>query len=736
MSNEPSINTGASVQLCTNCEKIALKDDCPAFQVVHDEHGKPHHVFTAPDTWMETDFQGEDKFPDLPGLLESSLQGCTFCAFFKEILSSDQALAVFNRDIHPAPLDSPIPIRYQVSFAWNCTNTNEDQYLVLQASFPSENVNLDLFCTIQALDECRELASWLSLSAPTHDSYANQETVEWMRSRLDHCCENHSCGADLLEREYLPDRLLDVQKDIPKLVLRDDITVSCQKTPNYLALSYCWGTNEDASHQPKLTKDTLQQFQTGIDEQHLSVVHRDAVFVAKALSIPYLWIDSLCILQDDDDRIDWQRQCEQMDKIYGCAHVTLLAAASGSCRQSFLRRSHGVQTIIPFRSAIQSTQNGLLHIELRKVTTVPTDNGKIQTLFDDIFFSRLSRRGWAYQERILSRRKILFGEWNFHYMCPTANQSLKGSERMGPYERSPGQIKQQLSKGYNYGEWVEIFELASMFGGQSFTYPEDILPALSGLARLVQNDAHDVYLAGHWAQDLFRSLAWRRPLLTHTPKEVHFRRTFGPGPYTVPSWSILYKVFGDLDNPYQTGPSDVKSEMESCVGQVALVGTDPFGAIKNAHLEIRSRCFQNRIDQSIAIKQILYATWKNRWSVVIDWDSRRFYCGICLDYHLRVADINQNPKMWRWVLLGSVQIQTILNTQTTSTDNDGEPERYPYGLLLLQVPDRREWYRAGVFEPNVAGFKKELELAGDPELELMTLGVFKEMSEIETITVI
>lgn len=183
---------------------------------------------------------------------------------------------------------------------------------------------------------------------------------------------------------------------------------------------------------------------------------------------------------------------------------------------------------------------------------------------------------------------------------------------------------------------------------------------------------------------------------------------------------------------------NIRSEVQSCVGEVTLVSkdpnADPYGAIESAQLEIRSYTFQNqsRVDQSIAIKRFRPTIW----SVVIDWDSRHFHCLVHLDYHLRESDINQDPRMWRWVLLGSVQRGAKCHTWTASTDNNEELGRYPYGLLLLQVPYQKEWYRVGVFSHDSTGVSRRLlptHLSGTVG---MTLNVFKKMSEIEAITVL
>jgi hypothetical protein len=69
----------------------------------------------------------------------------------------------------------------------------------------------------------------------------------------------------------------------------------------YAALSYCWGGENPAS----LQKKTFDDFKRGIDEANLPQTLQDAFYVARSLQIGYIWIDALCIMQDD--REDWER---------------------------------------------------------------------------------------------------------------------------------------------------------------------------------------------------------------------------------------------------------------------------------------------------------------------------------------------------------------------------------------------------------------------------------------------
>lgn len=144
---------------------------------------------------------------------------------------------------------------------------------------------------------------------------------------LDSCSRHHtSCGH--LDRSrnasQYPTRLLDVgshasssSNDI-KLV---DTNTIALKGP-YVTLSHCWG----GASITKLSKATKQQFLDKLPA--LPKTYQDAVIVARKLHVRYLWIDSLCIIQDDPE--DWATESLLMDQVYNALLNIAATAASDS----------------------------------------------------------------------------------------------------------------------------------------------------------------------------------------------------------------------------------------------------------------------------------------------------------------------------------------------------------------------------------------------------------------------
>jgi len=99
-------------------------------------------------------------------------------------------------------------------------------------------------------------------------------------------------------------------------------------TGRYISLSYCWGQAEH--HPPKTTKSNLVERKRLISMDSLPPTLADAVWLCMALEVPYLWVDSLCIIQDDPH--DWAVEASKMAAVYENAWLTVSADAAADSR--------------------------------------------------------------------------------------------------------------------------------------------------------------------------------------------------------------------------------------------------------------------------------------------------------------------------------------------------------------------------------------------------------------------
>lgn len=538
--------------------------------------------------------------------------------------------------------------------------------------------------------------------------------MEEMKFRIHQCKRGHN--HTLPSVDYTPERLLDVREDPPKLISSSGLlSQPWQQTPRYTALSYCWGTSEEATHQLTTTHESMPERQRGIQYDEMPPVLRDAINVTKSLDIPFLWIDALCIIQGDTS--DWEKQCPQMDKIYGHAEVTLVAASSNSCRDSFLH-PEAPRTLLPFSSKRRERLGGLLQVRFSGCTEASSS----RQYFSDLNDSRLATRGWAVQERILSTRMITFGKTNVQFVCPTQSARVDQIDR-GYFINGFRKSGNKSSHFY----WTKLLDKYQTITVESFTQPTDLLPTLSGLAAYFGNRTKDRYCAGHWHQDLYRSLMWCSLKTSRDPQTRHASRACSPSSYIVPSWSRLGKGNSfALDKRFRR-PTQETLKLDA---HIVNNGENPFGAIRDAQLEVRTHTMCLRTATNIELTKIelvtgkpfspdpwkasfvqsdksaLYSEDQHRFSCMV-WDKHRFSCSVWVDYDLGKEEVRRDAEEWKWVLLGA------------SLDE-------PFGLLLSRADDSK-WCRVGVFAPSMGIGSQH---------ERMKLSDFMSFSSVETLLII
>jgi hypothetical protein len=120
-----------------------------------------------------------------------------------------------------------------------------------------------------------------------------------MKFWLSYCLINdEGCRVSEDRRHFMPHLLLDLRlKDEGRVFLVEQL----EPMP-YVCLSYCWGS--DVADITKTTLSNLSDHMEGIRTLSLQKGIQDAIKICRGLEIRYLWVDSLCIIQDDAQ--DWQ----------------------------------------------------------------------------------------------------------------------------------------------------------------------------------------------------------------------------------------------------------------------------------------------------------------------------------------------------------------------------------------------------------------------------------------------
>lgn len=149
------------------------------------------------------------------------------------------------------------------------------------------------------------------------------EALPIARDWLETCMSQHETCKPV-SADWLPSRLLNVTDARIRIVLSSEV----QSRERYITLSHCWG---DADFL-KLSRNTYNDLRQGIEPSILPLSFQHAVETTRFFKVKYLWIDALCIMQDDDDKSDWTREALLMHKIYTRSYLNLFASASVDSR--------------------------------------------------------------------------------------------------------------------------------------------------------------------------------------------------------------------------------------------------------------------------------------------------------------------------------------------------------------------------------------------------------------------
>jgi hypothetical protein len=278
----------------------------------------------------------------------------------------------------------------------------------------------------------------------------------------------------------------------------------------YVALSYCWGTTK----QPGTTQSNLTSRQRRIDVSELPKTLQDAILVTQALDFQYIWIDSVCIVQDDAN--DWAIESSKMADIYSAAWLIIAATGANDCAAGFLQHRsepHVLDWTLPSETSSQSFAQCMTSL---KVTARITTSHDCFYTGPFIGSQPLSSRAWAMQERELARRIVHFLPDEILWHCQTKTfcecglSPSPGYITLAPFSAFSRIVLGDLDRGSapQFGHaWIRVIE---SYSGLDITQLSDTLPALSGIARYVEHLDPGQYIAGMWQKDIATQLAWYR----------------------------------------------------------------------------------------------------------------------------------------------------------------------------------------------------------------------------------
>ena len=312
---------------------------------------------------------------------------------------------------------------------------------------------------------------WIPASEVSFDARA----ASW-RKLLQNCMNLHDdCRNDGL---FTPTRLLEITglhdgEYNVRIVCHQDHSVNRP----YTTLSYSWGTG--AKGPTRTTKENLDEHMRGIAWAKLTKTIQDAIRVTHGLGLKFLWVDSLCIIQDDQR--DWENEAAKMSDVFAGSELTIAAVAGiDSC-------------------------DGLKCDSIAPPIFDPPENGYNGALirwpepyFDELENSHLYSRGWVFQEILLSHRRLHFAEDHVFWHCQCLVQSEDESFVDDEKQMLPSAVMTKQ-------DW---HHLVLIYSGKDFTFSTDRLAALAGVVTWFSKRFELTPMLGLWLETLSLDLGW------------------------------------------------------------------------------------------------------------------------------------------------------------------------------------------------------------------------------------
>lgn len=387
-------------------------------------------------------------------------------------------------------------------------------------------------------------------------SSGSAESLQLLQRWFNECKENHTeCRPAAVS---LPDRILELEKtDDGEVTVR--LVEGHARHEPYVCLSHRWGPS---TPRYRTTKDNLAQHQVIVPWNRMAKTFQEAAVVTLGMGMRHIWIDSLCIVQDDAD--EWRTQSTRMCGIYSGASLTIAAAWA-------LDSEQGLFSQPPRFPVGASTLGGAPRHVLSEILTHEDQE------------VTLCCRGWVFQERRLSQRIAYFTESEMRLECIEKRRCTCGF--------SPG-VDGRREHGLALGagdddEAGEHWRRAVMEYSQlSLTFATDVLPALAGVAEQYGNTHGDRlgrYVAGMWERTILRDLAWTATSWTYVSGA---RRRLRGAEYCGPSWSWISLLCDAVIWYCEYYPGDVDRGLSLVDVCVELAGDSPFGGVTHVEMTV------------------------------------------------------------------------------------------------------------------------------------------------------
>ncbi|KAH8430548.1 HET domain-containing protein [Aspergillus melleus] len=422
-----------------------------------------------------------------------------------------------------------------------------------------------------------------------------REASRW----IEECRQNHArCNSNNVNiPEGHPCRILDLSSTQQGYIR---LTKIKSPYPRYVALSYCWGGPQNYG----LSTYNVDAYHRKISMHCLGRTIQDAVTACLRLGYHFLWVDSLCIIQDSDE--DRANELGRMAAIYANADITLSAALSRSYDTGFLNTPPPVYASRPFLLPFRLPDGQTGKICLYK------PSGLFHTNWPPVRVETVRERAWTMQERFMSRRLLIFQE-HMLWVCPesfghhggrlTEQSYFRHAEPAVPERYGQSDLLAYSGIEATYAKWHAIVQ---EYSTKLLTCHEDKLPALSSIAEVFARSLSEQYLAGLWRGNIISDLLWTGVILgpiasKNKPSTRPPSRLTRPRSWRAPSWSFV-SVEGHIRFRIFRSYSDKVAELIDCT-VIPISAQAPYGQVESADIRLHAFLLPGRPVKAEGITQ-------------------------------------------------------------------------------------------------------------------------------------
>lgn len=391
----------------------------------------------------------------------------------------------------------------------------------------------------------------------------------WATRKIKECLDRHTecCRMD---ESFLPTRLINVSPaTLDGDVVLEGWSARIPLETRYIALSYVWEKHE---HECKTSHSTLAAQLARIPWSKLPRTFQDAVTFTRKLGISYLWIDSVCIIQGDES--DWRHEAGKMFHVYKNAYLTL-AAVWGTDSNSGLFSNSQKWKLDLIAEIAQRQHRWPLYTRPCHPTFYDWQPGEGVPLFS---------RAWAFQERLISPRVLVFAECELTFECLRGCDCECGLWQQERFEKDALKKSALFREIFDSGgksshtPQTSWREMVSAYSALELSVSSDRLPAIAGVAEYLQSARpSERYLAGLWSGSLHQDLLWRAPSwINKNPNSLS----------SIPSCSWA-SFPGSCQYRHDRWKMDC-SNTEILQATCTYVDGNPFGILESSHLVIRA----------------------------------------------------------------------------------------------------------------------------------------------------